>query len=165
VSAAGSAPGSALRAAMMGVHERLDAMFAAQQRALLDRDFVRAGAWLDRYRAGLLLHMDDEEQHVLPLYAARGGDDASDAPVKLFLGEHARMREFVARSVAAIAALQQQPDDRALLALFDQQATYKNLLLHHDLRERNALYPRVEQWADAGELQALAAVVRSPGAA
>jgi hemerythrin-like domain-containing protein len=164
VSAAGSTPGSALRAAMMGVHERLDAMFAAQQRALLDRDFVRAGAWLDRYRTQLLLHMDDEERHVLPLYAARGGD-ASDAPVKMFLGEHARMREFVARSVAAIAALQQQPDDAALLALFDQQATYKNLLLHHDLRERNALYPRVEQWASPAELQALAEAVRSPGAA
>ena len=149
---------------MLSLHARLDALFAGHQRALLDRDFVRAGAWLDRYRAQLLLHMDDEERHVLPLYAARGGD-ASDAPVKLFVGEHARMREFVGRSVAAIAALQQQPDDAALLALFDQQATYKNLLLHHDLRERNALYPRVEQWASASELQALACVMRSPGAA
>ena len=154
----------ALRAAMMAVHERLDARFLAQQRALLDRDFVRAAAWLDTYRSLLLLHMADEEQHVLPCYGSHGGD-ASDAPVRLFLGEHARMREFVDRFTAALAVLQQQPDDARLLALFDQQATYKNLLLHHDLRERNALYPRLEQWASAAELAAIASAVRSPGAA
>ena len=35
------------------------------------------------------------------------------------------------------------PDDRRLLELLDLQATFKNLLLHHDLRERAALYPRL----------------------
>lgn len=146
---------------MLSLHARLDALFASHQRALLDRDFVRAGARLDSYRELLWLHMQDEEQHVLPLYAARGGD-ASDAPGRLFLGEHARMREFVERSAAATAQLMQQPDDAALLALFDQQATYKNLLLHHDLRERNALYPRFEQWASAAEQAAIAAALRAP---
>jgi len=129
-----------LTTTMMGLHEAFDATFFAHQRALLDRDFARAGALLASYRADLLAHMQDEERLVLPRYGALGGD-ATDAPTKLFLGEHHNLRAFLADFAQRVAALAAQPGDRALLELLDRQATYKNLMLHHDLRERNALYP------------------------
>lgn len=127
---------------LMGLHERLAQVFFRHQQALLDRDFVRAARELAAYRDCLLDHMHDEETLVLPRYRDAGGD-ATDAPVRLFLGEHEKMRGFVAEFGQRTAALEAGPDDRALLELFDREATYKNLVLHHDLRERNMLYPFV----------------------
>ncbi|MCA8963633.1 MAG: hemerythrin domain-containing protein [Planctomycetes bacterium] len=129
-----------LQDGMMGLHAQLEQRFHAHQVALLDRDFERAGSELDAYRERLFAHMIDEEERVLPHYRDLGGD-ATDAPVRLFTGEHARMREFVLDCLQRTRGLAARPDDRDLLALFDREATYKNLVLHHDLRERNVLYP------------------------
>lgn len=127
---------------LMGLHEQLAQAFFRHQQALLDRDFARAARELTAHRDCLLDHMHDEETLVLPRYRDAGGD-TTDAPVRLFLGEHEKMRAFVAEFAQRTAALEARSDDRALLELFDREATYKNLVLHHDLRERNMLYPFV----------------------
>lgn len=129
-----------LETAMMALHDDLAQAFFRHQQALLDRDFARAGVELAGYRQRLAAHIADEESLVLPRYDALGGD-ATDAPVRLFLGEHANLRRFVDEFVARTAALSAAPDDAALLDLFDREAVFKNLVLHHDLRERNVLYP------------------------
>jgi len=139
---------------MMALHDGLAQRFFAHQRALLDRDFAAARLHLVDYREHLLLHMRDEESLVLPRYAAAGGD-ATDAPVRLFLGEHGKMRDFVADFERRVAALIAHPDDAALLELFDREATFKNLVLHHDLRERNMLYPFVDARLAASEHAAI----------
>lgn len=133
-------PVPSLETVMMGLHDELDRGFFVHQQALLDRDFGRAGQALAAHRDRIDRHMADEEQFVLPQYQALGGD-ATDAPTKLFLGEHRNLRTFLDDFAVRVAALAQRPDDRALLELFDRQATCKNLMLHHDLRERNMLYP------------------------
>ncbi len=133
-------PETDLAAAMMGLHDDLAQTFFRHQRALLDRDFARAAHELATYREHLVAHAADEESLVLPRYEALGGD-ASDAPVRLFLGEHRNLKAFLDEFVARVAQLAKAPDDGALLELLDREATFKNLVLHHDLRERNALYP------------------------
>lgn len=137
-------------AAMMRLHEDLDRRFFLHQQALLDRDFLRATAALEAFAACLFDHMHDEETLVLPRYRALGGD-ATDAPVRLFLGEHAKMREFLADFGLRLAALREKPDDRLLLELFDREATYKNLTYHHDSRERHGLYPFLASRLSAAE--------------
>ncbi|MFN6194079.1 MAG: hypothetical protein ACK5BN_09695, partial [Planctomycetota bacterium] len=82
-------------AAMRGLHERLDALLFAHQRALLDRDLPRARATLATYGEALAAHVGVEEELVLPRVRALGGD-ATEAPRKLFLGEHAILRAGVA---------------------------------------------------------------------
>ena len=129
-----------LRTAMMGLHDDLAQAFFSHQTALLDRDYARAATELARYRERLFAHAQDEEQLVLPRYRELGGDDG-DAPVRLFLGEHDKMRMFVDEFTTRVAALRAHPDDAKLLELLDREATFKNLVLHHDLRERNVLYP------------------------
>jgi hypothetical protein len=119
-----AADGGDFAAAMMGLHARLDALLFAHQRALLDRDLPRARATLATYGEALTAHVADEEEHVLPRYRALGGD-ATDAPTKLFLGEHANLRAFVADCAQRLAAMPERVDDRPLL----------------DLRERNLLSP------------------------
>lgn len=127
-------------AVMMALHDDLGQSLFAHQVALLDRDFARAATLLQHFRSQLLAHVDDEERHVLPHYERLGGD-ATDAPTRLFRGEHHNLHKFVDEFVQRVEALRQRPDDALLLELFDRQATFKNLLLHHDLRERNMLYP------------------------
>ena len=147
---------------MMGLHDDLAQRFFAHQRSLLDRDFARAAVHLAGYRERLLWHMQDEESLVLPRYRQAGGDE-TDAPVRLFLGEHQKMREFVAECEQRVQKLVEQSDDRLLLELFDREATYKNLVLHHDLRERNALYPFVAVKLAAEELREILAQRRWSG--
>ena len=146
---------------MMRLHDDLAQRFFAHQQALLDRDFVRGALLLAAYRERLLRHMEDEERMVLPLYLAAGGD-ATDAPVRLFLGEHGKMREFVADFERRVQALT-EGGDQALLELLDRQATYKNLVLHHDLRERNMLYPFVAAKAAPDEQARVLAARRWAG--
>ena len=147
---------------MMGLHDDLAQRFFAHQSSLLDRDFVRAASHLAGYRERLLRHMQDEESLVLPRYRQAGGDE-TDAPVRLFLGEHQKMREFVADCEQRVQRLVERPDDRLLLELFDREATYKNLVMHHDLRERNALYPFVACKVAATELQQILEQLRWSG--
>ncbi|MBX3462974.1 MAG: hypothetical protein KF830_07370 [Planctomycetes bacterium] len=142
---------------MMALHAELDARFFAHQRALLDRDFGGAAAALADYRERLWRHIADEEEHVLPRYEALGGE-TTDAPVRLFLGEHGNLRKFVDEFTRSTAALAHTADDRALLALLDREAVFKNLLLHHDLRERNALYPFLAERLPAAEQAAVLAL-------
>jgi hemerythrin-like domain-containing protein len=144
-----------LIAAMMGLHDGLAERFFAHQRALLDRDFAAAAGLLRQYRSELFAHAEDEERLVLPRYEQLGGDP--DAPVRLFLGEHKNLRAFVDEFVQRTAALCEQPEDRALLALLDRQATFKNLVLHHDLRERNVLYPFLQARLAVAEQEAILA--------
>lgn len=151
-----------LATTMMGLHEVLERHFFAHQVALLDRDFARAAAALDDYRRRLSLHMRDEESAVLPIYRDLGGD-ATDAPVRLFLGEHGKMRDFVDDFVRRTASLQRHRDDRALLELLDREATYKNLVLHHDLRERNCLYPHLARHLDAAGVRRVTAAIAWTG--
>ena len=149
-------------AAMMGLHARLDALLFAHQRALLDRDLPRARATLATYGEALTAHVADEEEHVLPRDRALGGD-ATDAPTKLFLGEHANLRAFVADCAQRLAAMPERVDDRPLLDVLDRQATLKNLLLHHDLRERNLLYPFLAARLPAAEQAAILGARRWAG--
>lgn len=153
---------SDLATAMMGLHEGHASRFHTHQVALLDRDYGRAATELAQYRDQLFAHANDEEQLVLPRYRALGGD-ATDAPTRLFLGEHDKLRAFVDDFVARVAALQKRPNDAALLELLDREATFKNLVLHHDLRERNMLYPFLAARMDPTEQATILAARRCRG--
>lgn len=139
-----SEPGP-LESVLMPIHDCLDALFLAHQVALLDRDLPRARRMFDRFRDAILAHAADEEAHVLPLYAESGGDD-SNSPSSQFRLEHDKIRRFVSEldeRLTALASDTGQLDDRSLLTLLDRESWFKNLFAHHDLRERNALYPRL----------------------
>ncbi|MEQ1633872.1 MAG: hemerythrin domain-containing protein [Planctomycetota bacterium] len=152
-----------LATAMMLLHDDLAQSFHRHQISLLDRAFERAAQELASYRDHLFAHARDEEDHVLPRYRELGGD-ATDAPVRLFAGEHDKLRAFVDDFVTRVDALRQQPSDADLLVLLDREATFKNLVLHHDLRERNMLYPFLAERLGAADQRAILAARRFAGA-
>lgn len=140
-------------------HEELTEMFLVHQEALLALDPELAAARLDRYEQRLLRHMDFEEQHLIPIYARAG--NIPGGPVEFYTGEHARMREFLGRFRAALADLRRVDPARGsvgravaarkVIALFDAEATYKNLAEHHHMREGNLFFPTLERLATSEE--------------
>lgn len=80
-----------------------------------------------------------------------GGDE------ELFRAEHRKIRVLLRHFVERIETVQRTPENlrRQVLSLLDEQAVYKSLLLHHELREHNLLFPyldRVTQEAERVEL-------------
>jgi hypothetical protein len=140
-------------------HEELNELFLAHQEALLALDLQLASARLDNYVCSLLRHMAFEEEHLIPVYARAG--TVPGGPVEFFTGEHARMREFLARFRDTIADLRSNFSGgasalrRRVIALFDAEAAYKSLVEHHHMREGNLFFPALEGAATQQEKKRL----------
>lgn len=142
-------------ATLLDLHAELDDMFAEHQYALLHFDFDRAVTKLRDYESRLLAHMADEEEHLIPIYAERGEVPRAGAP-KLFLDDHEKMRSHVALFIETAEALRAEEKPEALvIKLLDREAFFKRLCGHHDIREREILYPVLDAVTDASERAAL----------
>lgn len=115
------------------------------------RNAAGAAAQLERFAALLLPHLEVEEELLLPIYTARGKPIVGSLPV-VFHAEHRKIRADIddlrARTAelsacdtgsACVATL------RSFRALLDREFLFKDYLKHHDLRERNALYPELDR--------------------
>lgn len=140
---------------LLKVHEYLDELFLQHQEELLKLDLERALDVLKNYERELHLHMQLEEEVLLPIYE-RAGQIPGGPPV-FFTGEHRRMREFVARFITALGAMEDDPANlrRRVIALFDEEAIFKSLCQHHDQRERNILYPALDRVSTETEMREL----------
>jgi hemerythrin superfamily protein len=140
---------------LMDHHERLDALFAEHREALVGLDLDRAKERLEVWSRALFAHMEHEEKKILPRYAllpkVRGGG------VDFFLGEHQRLRERIAEVKERLDPL--DPTTPGLktrvVDLFDRLALLRGILEHHDLRERQLLYPRLDEATTEDERRAL----------
>ena len=132
-------------ASLLDIHQVLKELFLQHQEALLDGDLARAEEQLAEFERRLLHHIREEEKLLLPVYARAGV--IPGGPPMLFTGEHNRMRELLAGFKRALSSLEQNPDGRkrGILWLLDRQATFKNLMEHHDLREANILYSALDR--------------------
>jgi hemerythrin-like domain-containing protein len=129
---------------VLAFHRELDEMFFRHQCELLDFNFPTALERLKAYESALLQHMRDEEEVLLPLYAQRAKPERGGR-ADFFLLEHAKMRRHLAHFREQLPRLAELPyPSRALLKLLDQEATYKHLVEHHDLREERHLYPGLD---------------------
>jgi len=142
-------------AALLDLHAELDDVFAEHQFALLHFDFELALERLRDYERRLLAHMIDEEENLIPLYGQRAEIPKGGAP-KLFIDEHEKMRAHVTLFAEETEMLRSEGRPEAkLLMLLDREAFYKRLCGHHDIRERETLYPVLDTVTDARERAAL----------
>ena len=137
------------------VHQDLDELFLRHQEALLDRDVPMADSLLGRFQTGIKAHIRLEEDHLLPLFARAGV--IRGAQPELFQGEHRKILLFLQDFRDALAEKAGDPSHltRRILALFDREAMFKHLMEHHDLREKNVLYPTLDQVTTLAERRAL----------
>jgi hemerythrin-like domain-containing protein len=136
---------------LLDVHAWLDEEMFAHQSALLARDARRAAEHLEAFAGGLARHIEDEERLLLPLYE-RAGRIEGGAPT-LYLAEHRKLLAMVDDMRGRLAALDlaDPSSDRRIIGLLDRECRLKNLLLHHDERERNLLYPALDRVATGAE--------------
>lgn len=145
---------------LLDTHQHLDETLIGHQIALMASRLEEALPLWRAFAEGLLAHAEDEEREMLPVYAERvpipqGGT------VELFLAEHNKMRLFLREIGDKLAALAQAaPDRRAILHILERQYELKRLMEHHDMRERNFLYPLLDQHTTAQERKSILAACR-----
>ncbi|MFZ1701723.1 MAG: hemerythrin domain-containing protein [Pyrinomonadaceae bacterium] len=140
---------------LLELHVALDRMFFEHQRALVKLDFALALSLLDRYKICLHQHMRDEEDILLPLYAARATVSPA-ATVQMFLNEHVKMNDHLDLFKEHLEKLATDPEpEAALILLLDREAFYKRLCSHHDKREHDHLYPALDEITSEAEKAAL----------
>lgn len=144
------------------VHAEIYAAFVEHQVALLHRDLPLARERLASFRARIERHIAAEEELFDTVFAHMADVSRTDnrmgrAPVDLFTGEHKHFREMLADFEQYSAELDlDDPDlDVRVIELLEAEATFKTFFRHHDEREKNLLYPALDERvppADRAEL-------------
>lgn len=129
---------------LLDVHRELDEIFLLHGECLLAGELTLGREVLCTYRELLCLHMQHEEAHILPLYGEVGA--ASRFPLVLYLGQHQKLRAMLDAILTRLGGLAGDARSvrRAVLAIFDQETTFKHLSEHHDGAERDGLF----SWLD-----------------
>jgi hemerythrin-like domain-containing protein len=132
-------------AEILKIHGSLNELFLLHQEALLRLDLELAAERLRIYERELRAHMRVEEELLMPVYERAG--KIAGGPPEFFVGEHRRMLEFLARFAATLDELKEESGDtaRRVIRLFDEEAMFKNLCEHHDMRERNIFLPALDR--------------------
>jgi len=142
---------------LLELHREADEMFFRHQEALLRCEIARAMEELKSHQANLLTHIQYEEDLLLPIYDART-DTIPGGSLELFTGEHRKMKMFLAEFFETLSEMRAAGPTgltRSIIALFDREFMYKHLSEHHDLRERNVLYPWLDRITSEDERRAL----------
>lgn len=124
------------------------------------RNAAGAAAQLARFTAMLMPHLLIEEELLMPIYTARARPIVGASP-QVFHAEHKKIRadlDELARRTEELVTCDAgscKATLRQYLALLDREYLFKDYLKHHDLRERNALYPELDRITPPDEKAAL----------
>jgi uncharacterized protein with PIN domain len=136
---------------LVDLHQAMDVLFLKHRLALMEVDIPRAQRMLRRFAMCMHRHIEDERELVLPLYASAtppGGYERGAAP-EIFENEHKKILDHLARMEAATEQLCEEQDRERLkarcLQVLDREKVFTDLIEHHDLRERQYLYPALER--------------------
>jgi hemerythrin-like domain-containing protein len=140
---------------LLKIHDSLNELFQRHQEALLRLDLDSAAERLRIYGRELRAHMRAEEDLLMPVYERAG--KIAGGPPEFFIGEHRRMLEFLGRFAAALDELKEDGGDPAkrVIRLFDEEAVFKSLCDHHDMRERNIFFPALDRVTGEAERREL----------
>ncbi len=137
---------------LLGLHHELNDLLARHQAKLVSGAIGKAVSDWAEFMAALIVHADDEEQLLLPLYQKRvtiprGGT------VDLFLAEHRKIRAFLAEISGLLNEVKGMPEPGAhrIIVILEREYEFKKLLEHHDMREKNFLYPLLDGGTAAAE--------------
>jgi hemerythrin-like domain-containing protein len=131
-------------ASVLAEHSELERLFDKHQRAVLSKDLEGAVATLKTFENELGRHIALEDEVLLPLYAAKGGE-VEGGTLAIFHAEHRKLQEMTGSLARETARLESSSDLLgSILKLLNQETLFKGLFSHHALREENLLFPKLE---------------------
>jgi hemerythrin superfamily protein len=148
-------------APFMLLHDALLEKFRRHRDLLIEGDLRGSGRELAAFEKDLRAHMGDEERRILPLYAKRVAPAPGGSP-EMFRLEHRNLLKNLAGIRKAFRALR-RPGSREIQRFLEAEHLFLQILDHHDRRERNLLYPRLEAATGAAERSALLKAAGIPG--
>lgn len=130
---------------LLDVHYQLDELFRQHQECVLSQRFDRAREHLDAFERELRSHMQFEEDELFDLFERAEPIRGAGRPI--FHTEHEKLLRYVA---GIRRGLDELFADRHIVAvriieLLDFESRFKNLMAHHDERERAYLYPTLDR--------------------
>jgi iron-sulfur cluster repair protein YtfE (RIC family) len=131
---------------LLEVHAGLREQLAVHRDFVVGLEFARALAELEKFERELRVHMDAEEAFILPLYRERAGKVLGGDP-DFFTLEHKSILRSLETAKESLRKLAVDPGAgrRQAHEFLDQEGMLLHLLEHHDLREKNTLYPRLDE--------------------
>ena len=133
-------------------HQTLDEIFLRHQEAVLLARLDDAMVLFSSFKALHQVHMDFEDQVLLPKLETL--DNPGRWPGSLYKSEHAKIQQLMDRVEYNLrplrtARLQDQVSRRAIIAILDQEKTFKGVCEHHHEREEMALFPALDEQSDS----------------
>ena len=147
---------------LMGCHSLFLDLMAAHQERLREGDLLGARTTFREFRNVLMLHVEDEEKYVLPIFGARMSA-ASEADEEVFHHEHgrlARLLEDMGRRVSALEAGDDLASDVAVVLQLEE--SFRRLFIVHAEREELQLYPHMDRITTPEERKRLLHLCRLP---
>lgn len=139
-------------------HDRIAADFSAHQQALVRAvgqasAVAEARAAWDRFEARLRAHIQFEDEQLIPLFAERVQPPPLGCSQELLHAEHRKLERLLGSCGEALGEHLEHHADQpaALLALIEQQRMIREVLEHHDQRERAAFFPALHDCLQPAE--------------
>jgi iron-sulfur cluster repair protein YtfE (RIC family) len=121
-------------------HRRLDALFENFQN-LKQQDFSEAQSFFKEFKQGLEKHILWEEEILFPFFEKKSG--ISSGPTEVMKQEHSAI-------LKALQAIHQKVAQRDLQTGAEEKELFE-ILMKHNLKEENVLYPMIETEASPME--------------
>lgn len=131
---------------LLDVHAGLRDQFAVHRDFVVGLEWPRALSELEKFERDLRHHMDAEEAWILPLYRERVGKVLGGDP-EFFTLEHKNILRNLETAKESLRKMAVDPKAgrRQAHEFLDQESLLLHLLEHHDAREKNTLYPRLDE--------------------
>jgi hemerythrin-like domain-containing protein len=130
-------------------HRRCDDLFADAVAAASRGGLDKARETFERFHAAIERHLAIEEEILFPAFEKH--TEASDGPTHAMRMEHAQMRELFGQMHMALAS-------GAIDAFLGVSETLMVLMLQHNLKEENRLFPMAERALQDGSDEVVAAM-------
>ncbi|HET7921895.1 MAG TPA: hypothetical protein VFM15_03990 [Gammaproteobacteria bacterium] len=140
-------------------HRDLGMLFQRHQEALLRRRWAHAARLLSHHHARLAAHIRIEEDWLLP--CAPGAQSAAPRwNPEIYRAEHRKLLELAGKLAIKLArARRRGVSPTLLLALLDEEKTFKHVFEHHHRREERGLFGELPRQLSAETRSGLCAAL------
>ncbi|HJM39928.1 MAG TPA: hemerythrin domain-containing protein [Planctomycetota bacterium] len=127
------------------VHEGLMELLLCHQDLMVMGELKRARAKFEEFVAGLQDHILKEETYLLPIFSDRVDAQLGCTP-ELLTAEHRKLERLFQETLDSLTSFENigEVSPRERVIIIEKQHMLKEVLKHHDERERAAFFPNLD---------------------